>query len=798
MNADALIGTVLGTSTLQQLIGQGGMGAVYLAQQSRPRRQVAVKVLMPATSLKPHQLSAFLERFRRETDAAASLEHPNIMPVYEYGERGGLAFLVMPYISAGTLRDVMERDGPMSFADAANYIEQMAAALDFAHARGVIHRDIKPANMLLTVDGRLLLTDFGLVKLLSDNQSEQMRLTGAGAPVGTPDYMSPEQVIGSEVDGRSDQYALGVVLFQMLTGTTPFQGETPMQIASQQLHMQPPSPRSFRMDLPEAAEQVILRAMSKRSGDRFGSAQEFALAFRAAITSQSWQGNQSTSANHTGLLTNAGLRKGSLFDTKWQQSGPVPAFGASQINPAPMPMAPAAPVASLFTETEANTAMPRQAGAGLLSKTGLFPRIGDNTGAMPAAPKMETNAPKTNGLFSTNQFAASTGAQQAFGGQAAFPGVQQQDPFAQPGAQSSFFAQSSTLQQTFSTGTFPTSTGTFSTGTFQTNAFQQLSPANQTTTSALTLLNAEQKSGNTIKLTGPVKVVQVPVAPGQYVTGLLPIQQEMGNSPAGSSEAVTPRTRLQKILLMLVLVAVLIGGIGGGAIFLRTRTGSNGATGSTGATIPNSSATAMAQATGTAVGNIVFEDPLTQNIHNFQVDDQHFFKNGAYHILNKGQGSVALVVDQPFTQPTLTYSLTMQEVAGNDDDPTNTFGLILRYNQSAKGVETFYTFEIRNQTGSSQYGFYKYDSSKKAPWTTILPTDITKPIKTGKEFKAGQGKNATNAVKIVMNGSSFTFYVNGQQVATAKDTSYASGSMGMIVNLKGTEIAFSNMLITQN
>ena len=223
MNAEALIGTVLGTCTLQQLIGQGGMGAVYLAQQSRPRRQVAVKVLMPATSLKPHQLSAFLERFRRETDAAASLEHPNIMPVYEYGERGGLAYLVMPYISGGTLRDVMENEGQLSFQKAVNYLEQMAAALDFAHARGVIHRDIKPANMLLTPEGRLLLTDFGLVKVLSENQSEQMRLTGAGAPVGTPDYMSPEQVIGSEVDGRADQYSLGVVLFQMLTDTTPFQ-----------------------------------------------------------------------------------------------------------------------------------------------------------------------------------------------------------------------------------------------------------------------------------------------------------------------------------------------------------------------------------------------------------------------------------------------------------------------------------------------------------------------------------------------------------------------------------------------
>src|SRR4029077_14168823 len=155
MNAETLIGTVLGTCTLQRLIGQGGMGAVYLAQQSRPRRQVAVKVLLPATTLKPHHLAAILERFRRETDAAASLEHPNIMPVYEYGERDGLAYLVMPYVSGGTLRDVMEREGSLALPKIVNYLEQLAAALVFAHARGVIPRDIKPANILLTPDGRL-------------------------------------------------------------------------------------------------------------------------------------------------------------------------------------------------------------------------------------------------------------------------------------------------------------------------------------------------------------------------------------------------------------------------------------------------------------------------------------------------------------------------------------------------------------------------------------------------------------------------------------------------------------------
>src|SRR5579859_2243203 len=267
MKAEALVGTVLGTCTLQQLVGQGGMGAVFLAQQSRPRRQVAVKILMPMTPLNSHQLAAFLERFRRETDAAALLEHPNIMPVHEYGEQNGLAYLVMPYVSGGTLRDEMEIEGPLALEKALNYVEQMAAALDFAHEHGVIHRDIKPANMMMTPEKRLLLTDFGLVKIIAGAYANQVRLTGEGAPVGTPDYMAPEQVLGEGVGSRADLYSLGVILYQMLTGTTPFQGETPMQIAAQHLQIPPPSPHLLRPDLPIVSEQVILKALEKRPED---------------------------------------------------------------------------------------------------------------------------------------------------------------------------------------------------------------------------------------------------------------------------------------------------------------------------------------------------------------------------------------------------------------------------------------------------------------------------------------------------------------------------------------------------
>jgi serine/threonine protein kinase len=296
MNAEALIGTVLGTCTLKKLVGQGGMGAVYLAQQSRPKRQVAVKVLLPMRPLNPNQLAAFLERFRRETDAAASMEHPNIMPVHEYGEREGLAYLVMPYVSGGTLRDELERWGALPLEKVASYLEQIAAAIDFAHEHGVIHRDIKPANIMMTPEGRLLLADFGLVKIVADGQSAQVRITGVGAPVGTPDYMSPEQVIGEEVDVRADLYSLGVVLYQMVTGTTPFRGETPMQIAAQHLQVPPPSAQIMRPDLPVGAEQVLQRALAKRPADRYESAQDLADAFRTALVNSGIQLNVSYSA----------------------------------------------------------------------------------------------------------------------------------------------------------------------------------------------------------------------------------------------------------------------------------------------------------------------------------------------------------------------------------------------------------------------------------------------------------------------------------------------------------------------
>lgn len=384
MNAEELCGKVLGTCMLQKVIGRGGMGAVYLAQQSRPRRQVAVKVLLPITTFQPQQHKAFLERFRRETDAAASLEHPNITPVHEYGELDGLAYLVMPYVSGGTLRDELDTEGKLPLTRVVSYLEQMAAALDFAHERKVVHRDIKPANILMTPEKRLLLTDFGLVKIITDGkQKSQKPLSEVGMPMGTPDYMAPEQVVGGAVDARADIYSLGVLLYHMVTGTPPFQGETPMKVALQHLNTPPPLPRIYRPDLPPAAEQVILRALAKSPADRYQRTRDLASSFRLALEAAGVQVDGSVEA---------GNRRRGLFDPVWQS--PIPASTTpqqEQVEAAPrltqqVPQEPVAKATQSFAERHdivAQTRMTLPSFSGILTEADI-PAL-KSASAQPAA-----------------------------------------------------------------------------------------------------------------------------------------------------------------------------------------------------------------------------------------------------------------------------------------------------------------------------------------------------------------------------------------------------------------------------
>lgn len=320
MNEHELVGVTLGNCTIERVLGHGGMALVYLAQQARPTRTVAIKVLLPAaTGSDPDQQRIFLERFRREANTAAKLEHKNILPIYEYEEATvkaqRLAYLVMPYIRGGTLRqriDEFAQTGQrFDLSTVASYISQIADALSYAHSLGVVHRDIKPGNLLFHSDGRLLLADFGIARL-----SALPSLTMAGSFIGTAEYASPEQVSAGELDARSDIYSLGIILYELLTGSVPFSGSTPFAIMARQLHDPVPSVRARRPDLSPAIEFVVKKALAKDPQGRYQQASELAAdllaAVQPAIVRQAGL-RLSGDANHSDLT---------VADPNWQPPAP--------------------------------------------------------------------------------------------------------------------------------------------------------------------------------------------------------------------------------------------------------------------------------------------------------------------------------------------------------------------------------------------------------------------------------------------------------------------------------------------
>ena len=345
MDVKELIGVTFGNCTIERIIGRGGMGAVFLAQQSRPVRTVALKVLIPTPGFDAEQQRTFFERFRREADTLAKLEHKNILPIYEYDEAlvdgQRLAYLVMPFIRGGTLReriDEMKRTGrQFDLNTVDSYISQVADALSYAHSFGVIHRDIKPGNLLFHQDGRLLLSDFGIVRLIA-----MPSLTTVGSFLGTAEYASPEQVSSRELDPRSDIYSLGIILYELLTGNVPFTGPNHFAVMSKQLNDPVPSIRNSRPDLSPALEFVVKKALAKNPVDRYQSATEMAADLHAAISP--------VLAVPAGLRLQGDARNDdpTMADRSWQPPPPlaaaVPVGYAERAIPPTSPAIPAAGV----------------------------------------------------------------------------------------------------------------------------------------------------------------------------------------------------------------------------------------------------------------------------------------------------------------------------------------------------------------------------------------------------------------------------------------------------------------------
>ena len=267
MNAnDRYIGRVFDTRyRILSRLGSGGMAAVYLAEDQELGRRVAIKILDDR-----HATDAgFLERFLREAQNAASLSHPNIVAIYDRGEAEGSSYIAMEYLEGPTLKDLIVREGPLPIPVAIDYTRQILAAVGFAHRNGIVHRDIKPHNVLVGEDGRCKVTDFGIAR------SGASEMTEVGSIVGTAQYLSPEQARGGPISPASDLYSAGVVLYELLTGTVPFAGEQPLEIAMKHLNGVPTAPSTHRRGIPRELDSIVLRALAKTPAARYRSAEAF-------------------------------------------------------------------------------------------------------------------------------------------------------------------------------------------------------------------------------------------------------------------------------------------------------------------------------------------------------------------------------------------------------------------------------------------------------------------------------------------------------------------------------------------
>jgi serine/threonine protein kinase len=279
-----LIGQEIGSCILENPLGYGGSSAVFLAHNRSTNEKVAVKVFLPRSTMDKQAQKNFYQRFLREAEAASELDHPNILSIYSYGEHNGLPYIVMPYMPGGTLSEYVAKYGPLTLSIAQQYLAQISSALDYAHDNGCVHCDVKPANLLLDGWDQVVLSDFGIVRLMQpDGVYAEQPMKSPETLMGTPDYISPEQALGEPLDGRSDIYSLAVSLFFLLAGSPPFKAETSIAMALMHVHETPPMLGTVRADVTPQIDRVIAKALAKWPEERYQTAGEFSAAFTEAV-----------------------------------------------------------------------------------------------------------------------------------------------------------------------------------------------------------------------------------------------------------------------------------------------------------------------------------------------------------------------------------------------------------------------------------------------------------------------------------------------------------------------------------
>ncbi len=319
--SDIQPGQTLGQYQIIEQLGIGGMATVYKAFQPRMERYVAIKVLPRHFAQDP----TFTGRFDQEAKTIAQLEHARILPVHDYGEEDGITYIVMRYLDAGTLAGLI-KEGAVDVEEAARIVGQIAEGLDYAHSKGVLHRDVKPSNILLDGSGDVYITDFGISKLVEGTA----QFTATGGLIGTPAYVSPEQGMGQPVDHRSDIYSLGVVLYEMVTGRTPFEAETPMAVVIKHINEPLPLPRSINPGLTESVERVILKALAKNPDDRYQTCGELADALYEAVMEAAPHRKPTEPSAPTSVLEEEAVET-------------APAFAAADVDAGTIPVAQPAP-----------------------------------------------------------------------------------------------------------------------------------------------------------------------------------------------------------------------------------------------------------------------------------------------------------------------------------------------------------------------------------------------------------------------------------------------------------------------